>query len=64
MSIYALAERYDVSVNAIHSWRSKGWMPPGFLFRGRRLWWADDIAAWEQAGFPRKWESKDHEQVR
>ena len=55
MTITELAERYGVHVNACFQWRAKGWMPPGFLFRGRRRWFAPDITAWEDAGFHLHW---------
>lgn len=56
MTIYQLAERYNVSVGCIGNWRSKGWMPPGFLLGGRRYWLVETITAWEEAGYPRNWE--------
>jgi predicted DNA-binding transcriptional regulator AlpA len=59
LSVYQLAERYGVCVASIYAWTEKAWMPASVKLGGRRYWWADEISAWEAAGFPRDNHSRD-----
>jgi len=47
LSIYQLAERYDVTPATINRWRATGKLPQGFLHRARRFWLVSEIEEME-----------------
>ena len=48
LSIYELAERYDVSPGTINTWRKVGKLPASFIHRGRRFWLRSEIEVFEE----------------
>ncbi|MBA3483495.1 MAG: helix-turn-helix domain-containing protein [Pirellulales bacterium] len=62
LSIYQVAERCQVAVSTVYSWRDKNWIPAPTRLGGRVFWSSEVLDQWEAEGYPRPCDQQEQEQ--